>query len=119
MKTGQISETAGQADGTSSRAHAPYSVGGCPNVPRDTDAGRDTVAAGQDIGPVGTNVPSRRQQGGSSKRNPMSALHVAALNTLQDFETGVIVPAHRLEAACRLLGRPIPAPARVSTPEAA
>lgn len=49
----------------------------------------------------------------------MSALHIAALNAMQDFEAGVDVPAHRLEAACRLLGRPIPAPARVSTKEAA
>ncbi len=50
---------------------------------------------------------------------PMTALHIAALNTLQDYEAGIAVPAHRLEAACKLLGRTTLAPARVSTPEAA
>jgi hypothetical protein len=84
------------------------------------------VGAGQDISPAGANVPSRRHEGSSSKRTPMTALHVAALNTLQDHAAGVTVSPIKLEAACRLLGRPLPnaaatnpVPARVFTPEEA
>lgn len=60
-ETGHGAEKMGQIDGTSSRAHAPYSVGGCPIVPRDTSAGRDTGEAGQDSRPSGPTVPSRWQ----------------------------------------------------------
>jgi hypothetical protein len=62
----------------------------------------------------------------SHAKTPMTALHVAALNTLQDHEAGVTVSPLRLDAACRLLGRPLPnaaatntAPARVFTTEEA
>lgn len=40
----------------------------------------------------------------------MTSLHIVAINTLQDHEAGLSVPAHKLEAARKLLGRPISMP---------